>query len=922
MMSTPDARGRDDVEVAHEALIRHWPRLRGWLDDDRSALLLREAVRDAAREWEQHNRDESYVAHRGRRLDQAESLRHLPRIGLNALELAYLDAAVALREREQREREAQRQRELAAERERAELAEAARGEAEQRVAEQAIAARRLQRRLLVAVGLGALALLAALGAFAFYQQAEGERILAQRQTTIARVRQLTAQSLALADDQLDLALLLGLEANRINDTAETRGAIATGLGSSPHLARYLRSDPNAGRSVAFNSDGSRLAVAKKGGVEVWDLAKSERSGPSLSGHVGPVTSVAFSPTDADLVATAGAAGTVRLWDVAAGQADGEALVGHSGEVASIAFSPDGATLLSGGEDGASVLWDLTTRQPIGEPLVAESSVTSVAFAPNGDTFAVGGDLDTIVVWDAASRQQARVLAAGVGTAVWSLAYSPTDANLLVSGGSDGAIRLWDVSTGEAQGEPLAGHTGVVSSLSFSSDGGTLASGDFDGTVRLWNVATGQSVAEPLTGHGQLVSGVAFRPGGGDPALASSSEDGRIILWDVGVGNRLGSVVDRQGPHNALMDLAFALDDNVVAITPADGITLWDIGQGKTIRNFGVALLNPSLSLAINPTDRRTLVVGSADGAIRFWDAATGAALSDPLTAHTEWVLALAFSPDGKLVASASEDGTVRLWDVTARAARGSPISGYADEVQGVAFSPVDANLLAFCGTDGTLVLWDVAVGQPRAAPLVGHEGRVQSVAFSPDGKLLASAGSDGTVRLWDAVTGSARGALPIEQASNILAVAFSPDGALLAAGDAGGSIHLWDAGTWQPLGLPLTGHSGFVLSLAFGPHGRILMSGDLTGEIIVWDVDFASWRARACDLADRNLTAEEWARYLGEEPYRETCSRSTHRDAPAYSRVAAEPSTPTAVEERSSATPGAVAAPVATAPVTIRSQEP
>jgi hypothetical protein len=180
-MTEPLGGGRDEVEVAHEALIRHWPRLRDWLDEDRASLLLRESIREAAQEWQRHDRDESYLAHRGRRLTEAEALLHHPRFALNAQERAYLDAAIALREREAQEREAQGQRELSAQRERAELAEAARHEAEQRAAEQATAARKLRQRLLVAMGLGALALLAAIGAYWGFRQAGEQQAIAEAQ---------------------------------------------------------------------------------------------------------------------------------------------------------------------------------------------------------------------------------------------------------------------------------------------------------------------------------------------------------------------------------------------------------------------------------------------------------------------------------------------------------------------------------------------------------------------------------------------------------------------------------------------------------------------------------------------------------------------------------------------------------------------
>src|SRR5829696_2406180 len=193
-MSDRQPSGRDEVEVAHEALIRHWPRLRDRLEADRAALLLRETIREAALEWEHHGRDESYLTHRGRRLAEAEALAHHPRFTLNAQEQAYLDAAVALREREAQEREAQQQRELEAQRERAELAEAARHEAEQRVAEQVVAARGLRRRLMIAVGLGVLALLAAIGAFWGFQQAAEQQVVAEAQRGAAVAAAGTAEA--------------------------------------------------------------------------------------------------------------------------------------------------------------------------------------------------------------------------------------------------------------------------------------------------------------------------------------------------------------------------------------------------------------------------------------------------------------------------------------------------------------------------------------------------------------------------------------------------------------------------------------------------------------------------------------------------------------------------------------------------------
>jgi WD40 repeat protein len=731
------------------------------------------------------------------------------------------------------------------------------------------------------------------------RQAQAQRQAAQQQLRIATARQLISEASTLLDNDPQEALQLGIAAQSINDSAETRARLVTSLISttyagvlkaheelvgalafSPDQATFVTGsdadswrlwDFNNGRpkplhsplaeqadvnSVAFSEDGSVLACALADGtVHLWSL--DNLSNPTalsapFRAHDGAVRGVAFGPLRT--LVSGGEDGRLRMWDIrdpASVAAIGPPLDSDQKAVRSLAVSSNKQLAATGGVDATVRVWRLSRHgaTPLGPPLKAHGPgmVRSLAFSRNGQQLASAGDDHTARIWDVKNPAQTAPVGrplTGHEDEVTSVAFDPRDPNQLVTGSDDQRVLRSNVANPDrpvAIGQPLTGAHDEIYSVTYSPDGTTVLAGVADGTLVSWQLdgTLPAPVGPPLVGHKKGVDPVVFNPSG--TVFATASEDGTVRLYSL--ADRSHRLLDTLRHEDEVGSAAFSEDDpNSFAIGSGETIQLWDVKD-------------PS-------------------HAIR---------LGTPLVGHKEAVVSLAFCRGKHLLASGDERGEVRLWklkDDKRAVLSGSPLQGNDDAVDSVACSP-DGNLLAVAGT-GMVKLWGLRGETPiyLTRLVAGHGQAINSVAFNAD-NLLAAAADDGTVLLFDVNNPNQPSQVgpPLRAHGDpVTSIAFSPDDPQImvtAAEDKSAQVWQIDGNEARPIGPRLLGHQKAVNSVAIGRHGGIGTGAeDRTARL--WtiaglDAIQKDPIAHACSRTGQGLSPEEWTRLIPTLPYQKTC---------------------------------------------------
>jgi WD40 repeat protein len=434
-----------------------------------------------------------------------------------------------------------------------------------------------------------------------------------------------------------------------------------------------------------------------------------------------------------------------------------------------------------------------------------------------------------------------------------------DGSVVAAGLAGGHLVIYDRASGELRPIEHA-HSGDVDSVDVRPDGVQIATGSPDGSAKVWD-RSGQPLSTRI-GHLKGVKGVALGPVG-EP-MATAGDDHTVRLWRPVGGRELEDLPAMGAP---VQDVSYSPDGHLVAAAAAGGTkaAVWNVDTAELVQAMD-ADTTKVFAVAFSP-DGSVLATGGAEGVIRLWDPQTGALLGQ-LEGHERAVWSLAFATEGDLLISGSGDGTIRRWDWKTKQPVGDPLRVGKSRVEAVDIAP-DGSLLAGATNDGQVVVFDAATGD-ALHHLDPHEESTTALTISADGRWLATGGDGNAIEVWDLRSGHRLEHLD-GHTDSIAALAFNADGSRLGSGSDDHSVELWDTAGWKKVN-EFVADGRTVRSLDFSPDGSRLVTGGGEGVVRIWPTTTLD-AAAICDQVAAAMSAGDLRAALGGNLHPEACTR-------------------------------------------------
>lgn len=805
---------RASVELAHEALLFAWPQLKGWIEQAREVLYIRNRLSGDASHFAEvkahapTNADDELWG--GTRLQQALDLRDRGDFmavvgGLSGEEELFLEASLRLRE--------------------------SRAEAERLRAREAVEAAEWNRQLLLDsyVDRGHQLLYdkeapfsAVLWLHRAYEQGSQNAMLPH--LIKSAMQYVDATKSVLSGHKAPIrSARYSQDGRRIVTACEDHTARIWDS-ETGHLLRELRGHEKHVTSARFSFGGQRiLTTSMDHTARLWDT----ESGALLAvlvGHQAPVLDALFSSDHQRIVTyeyndISNHDTRIMIWDTT-GLLLKEIIVCRS-SVLLARFSLDGLRIVTVSTDGTVRILHKEDGRILSEFLTAESYIANASYCPNSHRIITV--FDTMAgkarIWNLDDAQIAlEVSPLGVGFV--NARFSP-DGSKFVTASESGHAFLWDAWE-PGNGQPLATLEGY--DARFSRNGERIITSISGSNVAIWNTESGL-LMNVLTGHGDRVLHTAFSPDGQRVVTASLDRTARVYE----VEEEEAPVAVLVSPNGRIRRAVYCPDGRLIVTTGDDNVArLWDAKSGEQVADFH-SNKSDIMSAIFSPDCPQQIITGGRDNTVSFWDSKTGKLLHE-FVGHGGSPVQMELSPDGRRTVTIGQDGTLRVWDVSSGRLLAKLTEAQA-RARSATFSP-DGQCILIARAKGSALIWSID-GKRPLAELNGHRGSITGAQFRRDGQRIVTASLDGTARIWQAegglllaeITGHHRG---------VWAATFSADGRRILTGD-NARAQIWDADGGRLLG-GITGQSGTVEAATFSPDNEHILTIGRGNTAQIWNV--------------------------------------------------------------------------------------